>query len=201
MTDALFTQADLNRRLVEAVVKLRVRDCKRRSLIAAEQMERAQQAITGRLLSGFFADGTTDPLSDLSLEMIEGEVELYIAKPSTVIALACLNCSGLFDPEMYIAVNYVDPATRKTCMLQVHIRSLGKSFPFTPVFQPLGQGQSMVSDAGRWVLSTYAKSRGAPEARFAIAAATAQGGPPDVTTPRTLPAGWGLSEGGSLTGR
>ena len=193
MNDVIFTQADLNRRLVEAVVKLRLRDCKRRLLIRADQMEQAQQAITARLPSGPFVVGTTDPLSDLSLAMIEGEVELEIVKPSEVIALACLNSYGAFDPEMYVAVKYVDPATCSDCDVAAHIRSLGKSFPFTPVFQPGGPRQFIVSDAGRLILSIYAKSRGAPEAQYAIAPANPQGRPPGVTSPLTLPAGWGLS--------
>ena len=122
---------------MEAVVKLRVRDCKRCLLIPADQMEQVQQDITGRLFSGFFADGTTDPLSDLSLEMIEGEVELATADQSAVVALACLNSFGIFDPEMYIAVTY-NPVTGGMSMNQHHIRSLAKLFPFTPVFQPAG---------------------------------------------------------------
>jgi hypothetical protein len=197
MNDVIFTQADLNRRLVEAVVKLRLRDCKRRLLVRADQMEQAQQAITARLLSSFFADATTDPLSDLSLGMIEGEVELEVVKPSEVIALACLNSYGVsygvFDPEMYIAVRYVDPATGGDHPAQHYIRSLGRSFLFTPVFQG-GLRQFIVSDAGRLVLSIWARSRGAPEAQYAIAAADAQEQPPPITASLTLPAGWGLPE-------
>jgi hypothetical protein len=192
--DVQLTQADLNKRLVEAVVKLRLRDCKRRLLVKADEMAEYEKAIMGALLSSFFADTTTDPLADLSLALIEGEVELTITESSAVIALACLNAVGIFEPEMYIAVNYVDPVAGRNCYFQHHIRSLGKSFPFTVVFQPLGHGPFMISDAGRGVLSIYAKSRGAPEAQYAIAPATAQRQPPNVPTHQTLPAGWGLSD-------
>jgi hypothetical protein len=192
MANVLLEQGDFNRRLVEAVVKLRLRDCKRRLPIAADQMEKAQQAITGRLLSGFFSGGKTDPLGELSLAMIEGEVELEIARPSAVIALACLNSLGIFDPEMYIAVKYVDPTTGERCQNMELIRSIGQSFPFTPVFQPLGVGQFIVSDAGQLVLSICAKSKGAPEVQYAIANAQEE----PIVSPQTLPAGWGLPQAG-----
>jgi hypothetical protein len=176
---------------VEAVVKLRLRDCKRRLLIAAYQMEQAQQAITARLSSAPFVVGTTDPLSDLSLAMIEGEVELEVVEPWDIIALACLNLYGVFDPEMYIAVKYADPSGHGDGKSQ--IRLLRNSFPFTEVFQQMGPDRCAVSDSGRLFLSIYAKSQGALEAQYAIAPANPRGHPQGVPSPLTLPAGWGLS--------
>jgi hypothetical protein len=174
-----------------------VRDCKRRLLVQADELENVQQAVTSRLLGTFFAEGKTDPLSDLSLEIIEGEVELEVAKFSSIIALACLNSYGPFDPEAHIQVSYVEPHTRNSCVASNHIRSLGKSFPFTPVFRPLGGRQFYVSDAGRLLLTIWAKSRDTPEAQYALASSDAQGQPTQVTSSQLLPQGWGLpAQGG-----
>jgi hypothetical protein len=198
--ETLFSQADLNKRLVEAVVKLRLRDCKRLKVIAAFDVKKLQEAITQRLLSTLFADSTIDPLTELNIEMIEVDVELEVAKPSHVFALGCLASREVFDPEMHIAVKNVDTSTGDI-EGSFLIKSLRRSFPFTEVFQPTGGGQCTVSFDGRRFLKRYADVRGAPEVLYKFAAADVPGQPPDLTSPLTLPAGWGLSNDSPLTGR
>lgn len=192
--DAHLTQADLNNRLVEAVVKLRLRDCKRTSRFAAVNMEQAQRLITNRLLTGVFCGITADPLSDLSLALIEGEIEGEIVQREVFVALACLNYEGAFDPDMYIALKYVDPDTRQNAGRTHHIRSIGQAFPFTLLFEYGGPFGQTLSREGQRLLRIHAAAKGSPSAEFVIAPVNAQGRIIQTPPSRTLPAGWALPE-------
>jgi hypothetical protein len=181
----------LNARLVEAIVKLRLRDCRKRLLIDEAMIEDARRAVTARL-AGVFGPEPPDPLEDLALNMIEGEVEVEIAKPGAVAALACLNALGLFDNRTSIRCEFTDPATRSAHFVEQEVRGVYTAFPFSRVFDSAGLHRVIVSEQGRLVLAVFARVWGCPEVRFELVP------PPGETFslpvgPQLLPEGWGLS--------
>jgi hypothetical protein len=180
---------ELNTRLVEAIVKLRLRDCRKMLLIDDARVEQACQAVTARLAT-VFGPEPPDPLADLSLNMIEGEVEVEVAKPEAVAALACLNAVGLFDNRLHLRYEFVSPVTRSTHFGEQEVRGVYRAFPFSRVFDAAGLHQVIVSEQGRLVLGVFARVWGCPDVRFELV-------PPGqasarLENPQVLPEGWGL---------
>lgn len=182
--------AELNRKLVGAIVKLRLRDRRKRLLIEEERVEEDQRTVTARLLSNILGNHPPDPLGNLSLNMIEGEVEVEVAKPEAVATLACLNGVGVFDKRLNIRYEFRNPITRSTHVGEEAMWGVYTAFPFSKVFDAAGLHEAIVSDQGRLVLAVFARIWGYPEVRFEIAPPGHGSG--RLNNPQVLPEGWGL---------
>src|SRR4051812_31686981 len=99
--------------LVEAIVKLRIRDWKMHQKQRAmdhlndeAKLQAATASVIKKFTSGIFAEQSSDPTSDFVLSMIEGEIEIELLQDTVLASLACCRHAGLAPKQAFIRVEF-----------------------------------------------------------------------------------------------
>lgn len=95
-------------KLLEAVVRFRVSDFARLRSIDSDKSVGIAKRVVDRLKPLLQNSPQLDVTSDEFLKQVENEIQFCGVPTSAWIELACLAESKLFDPQMHIAVEYVE---------------------------------------------------------------------------------------------
>lgn len=180
--------AEIQAKLFEAIVRFRLRDCRKLRLVDDDRVTAAIPKVIAWVKKTMPKEALACPESDQVVTAVELAITLAIVKRGTWAALACLAASASFDPREAIRTELREEAgglAGQECMIAV----IQEDLPFLHPFVVDGPGAARISPPCRKLLGMYLSEAPLPQVKYEIRAggiaAMAQ-----LENPLILPAGW-----------
>lgn len=179
---------EIRAKLLEAVVRFRLRDCKKLGLVDDDGVTAAIPKVIARVTKMVPKDALACPESNQVAKAVEQAIILATVKRGTWASLACLAASVSFDPKNAITTEFSE-ATGGSSVHNCMIAYIQKDIPFLSPFVLDGLDVGHISPAVSSLLTVYLVESPLPDVRYEIKAA-ACAAMPHFENPLILKAGW-----------
>jgi hypothetical protein len=190
LVDQKAEQLALRLKLLDAVVRFRVRDYQRSQSLDPDRAVGIASRIIERLKPIVKTDSSLDVEGGAFLQTVEHEVLFNSVQLSTWMELACLAAIRAFDPRRAIMLHFTDEKGSQSHASTV-IYSLQSKLPFVETLCLENHTNGRLSPTAVDLLKEYCIRTPLPEAQYQIVDAVS---PTDwtarLTDPKTLPRGW-----------